>query len=213
MHLLFRVFLLLEVCLKISLVYCQQNKTTKITTKGSFLRKPANCNHTECEATAEKYCLCAEFKYRNHSSNWPLPKKDTCLSIGCLLSGNNCYCQYGYPDENQQFCDCNEINCNNTECAREAFSSYCYCYFGDKVIVTQDMPKSKNCSDLLSEIGDHQGRYQCSGFSCKCDIYGDCVCMPPKNTNPQAPKPKQCNFQQCKKRSFEFCQCTPFACS
>ena len=210
-HLLFRVFLLFEMCLEISLVNCQHKNTTKITTKETTrtrtLSIPANCNYTECGAKSEQYCLCPEFKHRNHSSNWPVPNIDTCPSIGCSLFSKYCSCMLPEPYYIPQ-CVCDENKCNKTECAGRSSYIGCYCYFGDKAIRTYEMPVSRNCSDLLKEIEHQNGRYQCSAFSCKCDSeYGDCICKPPRNKNLQTPKPKQCNYENCNKLSFELCKC------
>lgn len=229
MHPLFLVFLLLEVSLlEISLINCRHKKTTNITSTSptittkrltTAISTPPLCDYTECEATGRSFCTCSNHNY----TSWPVPKKDTCPSIGCSLSSENCRCQYvddyehfehwGHKVGQRERCICNEFNCNKTECAGRSLSSGCYCYFGDKAIKTDYMPASKECSDLLVEIGHHNGRYQCVGFSCKCDKYGDCVCKPPKNKNNQTAKPMQCDSEHCRKHSFEFCQCTSSNCS
>ena len=114
------------------------------------------------------------------------------------------------------------LPCNKTLCdGISTYYSACYCYFGEKTIRTENggggvwwhRPHRKNCSDLLREIGDHNGLYHCSSVSCNCDQYGDCVCKPPKNKNPQISKTKQCDSKQCEKRSFEYCQCSRENCS
>lgn len=187
----------------------------------------ANCNYKECEAKTKNFCLCpSDYNYPNHSNHWPVPIKDQCRSIGCMLDGSNCQCRRSHDRDDHgddrrdrlshvhshENCECNANKCNKTLCTGKKFENGCFCYFGNKVIRTYGMPISKNCSDLLSEIGDHNGHYQCSAFSCNCDQYGDCVCKPPKNMIPQSPKPKQCDSKQCEKQSFDFCECSYTGC-
>ena len=211
----FVVFLFLQVGLEISLVGCTHKETTTkamATTTVSTKTTAPVCNDIECEAQSkESFCLCTNYKHPNRSTDWPIPKKDTCPSIGCLLSGQYCFCKWTRGEDIPiNYCDCDKnYNCNQTECSiNNSLYKGCYCYFGDKEIRTNDMPPSKKCSDLLREVGDHDGRYQCSPFSCNCDQYANCVCNPPKNKNPETTKPNECDYEKCQKRSFEFCQCT-----
>lgn len=51
-----------------------------------------------------------------------------------------------------QRCECSE-----NKCAERSLFSGCYCYIENKAIKTDYMPASKKCSDLLNEIGHHDG--------------------------------------------------------
>ena len=167
------------------------------------------CNYHECEAKSNQFCLCSK---SNQSTHWPIPKTDppSCPSIGCILAGRECRC--GIDEQ----CGCEENLCNKTECESASLENGCYCYFGDKGLTTYELkrlPPSKRCSDLLREIGNNNGRYQCSRYVCGCDEYSDCRCKPPTNKNPPIPKQKHCVSDECKARSFEFCQCEYTNCS
>lgn len=227
MQLCFVEFLLVQVGLEIlcSEAHCNphQNKgchqketlkTTSTPTKIHTKTKPSVsltttkislplCNKTKCKSY--EYCYCAKQSTRS----WPVPPRDTCESIGCSLSGKDCECQG--PD----YCSCNGLYvCNPTECAAKSLNSGCYCYFGDKEIWVKDFDfdAGRKCSNLLREIGNHDGQYHCSAIPCECDQFDDCVCKTPKNKNPQTPKPKHCDSKQCEMKSFEFCQCTNSSC-
>lgn len=188
----------------------ESKKTTFPSLKTTTKVPITKCNNIECEAKGKQFCICTSFNHQNHSSHWPVPKPDTCPSIGCSQAGNDCSCFKTFKYD----CECNEIyQCNKQQCVSQSLYSGCYCYFGEKAIRTYDIPASKNCSDLLREIGDHNGRYQCSAIPCNCDQYGDCICKPPRNKNPPTEKRKQCVYENCQKRSFEFCQCTKNDCA
>lgn len=199
-----------KIKLSSSKVTTRQKTTTSTiipTSQRHFVTINYDCTDAWCEEFGKQFCICPKNNYRNRSTHWPVPKNDFCPSIGCSPAGEECMCYRSY------ICGCNDISqCNRTECKEMSLSSGCYCYFGDREIRTYGMPASQNCSDLLREIGDHNGLYQCSAFSCNCDHYGDCICTPPQNKNLQTTRPKKCDYKECKKRSFEFCHCTHLIC-
>lgn len=187
-------------------IYKESAKTTSMssttqTSSTASLSISAESTYVDCAAKSKFFCLCANYNSLNQSIQLPVPKKDTCPSIGCSLWGRTCY--YFSPYE----CNCSDnYQCNKYKCSRQEVGG-CYCYFGDKAIYNHDKPASSNCSDLLREIGNYNGRYYCLSGSCYCDLNGNCVCKPPKNRHSLTTKPKQCDSCDCRKRSFEFCQC------
>ena len=162
------------------------------------------CNYTKCEAQSTQFCLC---NYPNHSIHWHVPKDESCASIGCMLAGQQCYCGINGK------CRCTNYLCNKTECAAQTLQSGCYCYFGNSILTTDNQPASNRCSDLLNEIGNRNGLYQCSSLSCGCDRFGECACKPPKHINPPKPLPIHCDQSSCTSSSFEFCECDYSDCS
>lgn len=163
----------------------------------------------ECEAQGKFFCLCENNQTLFHHK----ATKDICDSIGCVLAGNYCLCG------KEGHCICRDLNLCHYQCNQypdfytKGYYKGCYCYFGDKVITTEYVPKSGNCADLLKEIGDRNGRYQCSRYACGCDQNTDCVCNPPTYKYHSDLKKKQCDSCKCQKRSFEYCQCTHTNCS
>lgn len=155
----------------------------------------------ECKAKSGQFCLCPSARNQN-STIWKVPAKGTCPSIGCKLVSQFCYC-------NNENCVCILITCDETTCVSDMEQFGCYCYFGNWVLRTTYKPPGPYCSNLLSEIGNQNGSYQCSKIPCSCDQFGDCSCKPPMNNKPPNPISQNDSkaSEKCRKRSFEFCLC------
>ena len=155
------------------------------------------CDYKACQNSGRQFCTCP-----NDYEEYSVSKMDTCPSMGCKLDGNQCYC-------NGTVCSCRSNDCSPTECDAQSSQRGCYCYFGQKILTTYYQSLNRSCynADLFIEIGDNNGSYVCGSYSCQCDQFGECVCNPPKNSNPRMPTSKHCDSAECFARSFQFCQC------